>query len=158
VPVVTDPDVAARTPELAVLSVMAHPDHPDRGKILNAFVGALANVDQEQGWLYSDVVFAALPLAARRHLEALMSTETYEFQSEFMRNLVRKGLDQGLAEGRAEGEAAGEARAVLLVLSARGVEVSDADRDRITQCRDLDQLEVWVRRAATVMSSAELFA
>ena len=42
----------------------------------------------------------------------------------------------------------GEAQAVLAVLEVRGIEVPDAVRDKITTCSDLDQLGVWVRRAA----------
>jgi flagellar biosynthesis/type III secretory pathway protein FliH len=98
-----------------------------------------------------------------------MSTETYEFQSEFMSSykaqwreevraeVLAEGLAEGRAEGRAQGLASGEARAVLLVLETRKVELSDAARARISDCTDLDQLERWLRRAAVVDSAAELF-
>jgi hypothetical protein len=97
-------------------------------------------------------VFAVLPEAARRHLEALMTT-MYEYQSDF----VRKYVHQGRAEGRAEGEAKGEAKALLAVLAARGLAVPDDARDRIAACTDLDQLEGWIRRAVTAESIADLF-
>jgi len=43
--VVVDPEQAARLPELAVLSAMAHGTHPDRGEIWHALLTALATVD-----------------------------------------------------------------------------------------------------------------
>ncbi|MDT5029501.1 MAG: hypothetical protein QOE61_5927 [Micromonosporaceae bacterium] len=149
VPLVTDADQATRAPELAVLSAMAHGSHPDRDKILDALLSALATVDQERATLYSDVVLAALPAAAQRYLEALMTAGTYEYQSDF----VRRYVFQGRAEGRAEGEAT----AVLGFLDARGIDVPDDARARITECSDLDQLDTWIRRAATAESIEDLF-
>ena len=57
----------------------------------------------------------------------------------------------------AQGEAHGEARALIAVLSARGLEVPEDARERINGCTDLDQLDVWVRRAATAKTVKELF-
>jgi hypothetical protein len=62
-----------------------------------------------------------------------------------------------VGRGKAEGKAEGEANAVLVVLEARRIEVPDATRERIAGCRDLAQLEVWVRRAATAASVDDLF-
>ncbi|MEV8512471.1 hypothetical protein [Dactylosporangium sp. NPDC051484] len=42
------------------------------------------------------------------------------------------------------------ARAVLTVLDAREVEILDEIRANIADCTDLDQLGIWIRRAATV--------
>jgi hypothetical protein len=149
VPLVTDAEQASQAPELAVLSAMAHGAHPDRDKILQALVRAFDCVDRERFTLYSDVVFAALPAAAQCYLEALMATRTYEYQSDFVRRYV--------FQGRAEGEAKGKAEDVLAVLDARGVDVPDDARARITECSDLDQLDIWVRRAATADSINDLF-
>ncbi|MPY98249.1 MAG: hypothetical protein GEU97_09660 [Actinophytocola sp.] len=62
------------------------------------------------------------------------------------------------AEGRSEGAAAAKADSVLTVLAARGITVPGAARVRITQCADLDQLDTWVRKAATATSAEDLFA
>ncbi|PXY27751.1 hypothetical protein [Prauserella muralis] len=147
VPVVTDVGDAARAPELAVLSAMAHGTHPDRDKVFHALLTALRTVDAQRTTLYHDLVLAALPEAARHHLEALMKlgTHEYEYQSEF----VRRNVVQGRAEG--------EATALLAVLAARGIEVPDDIRRRITGCTDLQQLETWIRRAATATSVEQLF-
>jgi hypothetical protein len=150
VPLVTDPETARRAPELTVLSALAHANHPDWDKVAHALADALTMVKDNQVALYTDVAAMALPEAARRTLEAMMRTRTYEYQSDF----VRRHVFQGRAEGRVEGEA----RAVLGVLEARGIPVSDEARERITACTDLDELDAWVRRAVTVTSVDELFA
>jgi len=153
VPVVTDLDEAARGPELSVLSAMAHGAHPDRSKVLDALLSALAAVDEDLALLYSDIVLAALPVAAQHYLEALMTTRTYEYQSDF----ARRHRSQGRAEGEAEGRAEAKVMAVLAVLDTRGIEVPDDARARITQCSDLHQLDTWVRRAVTADSVQDLF-
>ena len=150
IPAVTDPAEAADSPELAVLSAMAHGAHPDRDKIFQALLNGLGTIDRDHANLYADVVLAALPQAARHHLEALMTSATYEYQSDFARRYFH--------QGKAKGEAKGEARALLTVLAARGIAVSDAARQRITECTDADQLETWIRRAATAISVDEILA
>jgi hypothetical protein len=145
VPLVTDGKVAARSPELAVLSAIAHGAGPDQDQLFRALLAALAAVESDHANLYTDVVLAALPAAARHHLEELMAIGTYEYQSDFARRYY--------GQGRAEGEA----RAVLAFLSARGIDVPDDARARITRCTDVDQLDTWVRRAATATSVDDLF-
>ncbi|MDQ3989606.1 MAG: hypothetical protein M3291_10495 [Actinomycetota bacterium] len=149
VPLVIDRGEAVRVPELAVLSAMAHGAHSDRSRVLDTLLGALEAIDEDLALLYSDVVLAALPVAAQQHLEALMITRTYEYQSDF----ARRHRAQGEAKGKAEATAA----AVLAVLDARGVEVPEDVRARITECLDLDQLDTWVRRAGTADSVHDLF-
>ncbi len=46
---------------------------------------------------------------------------------------------------------------VLEVLDARGLIVSDADRERILGCTDLELLGLWHRRAVTVAATEALF-
>jgi hypothetical protein len=70
-----------------------------------------------------------------------------DYKSDFARRYVA----QGNAEGRAE-----EAKMILAVLSARGIAVPDQARTRITECADLEQLEAWVRPAATATSIEEV--
>ena len=50
----------------------------------------------------------------------------------------------------ARGALRGETTALLAVLDARGIEVPDDIRDRITTCTEFDQLDIWIRRAATI--------
>lgn len=96
-------------------------------------------------------VLRALPGAARRILEELVSTGTteYKFKSDFaLRNQ---------AIGKAEGKAEGKADSVLEVLAVRGLRVPDESRERILSCKDLKQLQRWLDRAVTAGSADELF-
>jgi hypothetical protein len=145
VPVVTDADQVAGVPELAVLSAMAHGSNPEYAKILDTLHVALGATDQDRAVQYSEIVLEVLPKAARRYWEELMSTGTFQFQSEYARRL------------RAEGEAKGEARLVLAVLAARGFDVPEQVRARVTGCTDPDQLEAWGRQAAVIQTIDDLF-
>ena len=49
-------------------------------------------------------------------------------------------------------EAKGEARALLKFLDARGIAMSEAQRQEILKCRDLAQLDRWLSRAAGASS------
>jgi post-segregation antitoxin (ccd killing protein) len=86
----------------------------------------------------------------------------YEYQSDFARKYVAQGRAEGLAEGRVEGRAEGRvegraeeaARALLTVLRARGLAVSEAFRDRILAEKDPERLERWLEKAAVASSVA----
>ena len=56
------------------------------------------------------------------------------------------------------GEARGESKAVLAVLDARGRPATEARREWLLACADLEHLESWVRRAVALKATAELFA
>ena len=58
--------------------------------------------------------------------------------------------------GRAEGRAEGKAEAVLAVLTARGVPVSETVRTRVLGCHDLSTLDRWLARATTATSDGEV--
>lgn len=146
IPTVTDPAVAARNPELAVLSTMAHADRSaDRESIFKVFWTALNALDPDHADLYADVVLARLSAATRKYLEVLMTTAPYTYESDFARRYFGRG------------EAKGKALAVLAVLEVRGVALSEEERDRISGCADGHQLDRWIRRAATATTSADLF-
>lgn len=155
VPIVRDVETAARDPELAVLSAMAHgKDEPTVAvQIALAACAAAAGLDDERALLYSDLVRISLGEAARNAFEDLMATGNYEYQSDF----ARKHRAEGLAEGEARGEAKGEATAIVTVLDARAVVVTTEQKAQIFACTDLAILERWLRRAVSVASADELF-
>jgi hypothetical protein len=97
VPQVRDRVVASRLPELAVLSVMAHPEL----EIAEVAIEAISGLPEDQARLYFDVIVNALPAAIRQLLEARM--QRYEYQSEFARKYYGQGLEEGREEGREEG-------------------------------------------------------
>ncbi len=65
----------------------------------------------------------------------------------------RRSCARRAAEGRAEGRA----EDVLFVLRARGIEVTDAVRERVVGCTDPDVLQGWLGRALTVERAQEIF-
>ena len=50
-----------------------------------------------------------------------------------------------------------EARLIFRFLEERGIAVEDRHRRTIEQCRDIETLELWIMRAATVESADDLF-
>ncbi|HEY6561564.1 MAG TPA: hypothetical protein VI072_30045 [Polyangiaceae bacterium] len=52
----------------------------------------------------------------------------------------------------------GRATTIIEVLEARGLLISDDQRERILSCSDLAMLREWTRKVATVASTDELFA
>jgi hypothetical protein len=172
-PVVTDVEQARDAPELAVLSAVARGGHRDHLMILNAVAAALAATDRDRAVQYTELLLAVLPEAPRRHWEALLTAQKFEFYSDYARRMgasfeakgraegEARGEARGEAKGRAEGEARGKARgkaeAVLGILAARGIDVPDDARARIAACDDLDQLDIWVSGVATVTTVEDLF-
>lgn len=145
IPILTDEQAARRDPELAVLSAMAHGREEVGQAIAQTVMAAVVGLEAERVRLYVDLALGSLSEAARNALEALMQRGTYEYQSNFARKYV--------AQGRYEGEQA----ALFEVLDARGLQVDEASRQQILACTDLEQLKVWLRKAATAVSVNELF-
>jgi len=152
VPVVTSVTEAERDPELAILSALAHGKGPHAEQVGHAALRSTLRLPADQQLVYCDLILAALTDAARTALENLMRSR-YEYQSDF----AKKYFSEGRAEGEAKGRAEGEAKALLAVLQARGVPVSDEARGRILACTDAAQLDAWVRKAVAVASADELF-
>ena len=156
-PGIVDPESARRTPELAVLSAVAHGKSRDTARAVQIAFAALVgcvDLDAEKATFYADVVRVSLGKAARAALESLMqSPEHHEFQSAF----ARKYTAIGKTEGKTEGKAEGKAEALLRVLDRRGLFASAAQRRRVLGCSDLQQLDVWLDRAITATSADEVF-
>jgi hypothetical protein len=119
-------------------------DHDDSRRLVLA---RLAGLDESRLKTYTVFVLNAASQAARQALEALMTTAPYK----------NAFVDRLLAEGEAKGKAEGEARAILLVLAARGLHVSAEIRERVLSCTDTSQLEAWAHRAATADSVGDVF-
>ncbi|MFL6056056.1 MAG: hypothetical protein ACJ72W_24605 [Actinoallomurus sp.] len=80
-------------------------------------------------------------------------SETWPVYSPF----ARQHFDAGKQEGRQEGRAEGEADALLTVLDARGIEVPESARVRISECTDVEALKGWLKRAVLARSVDEIF-
>ncbi|HEX5752533.1 MAG TPA: hypothetical protein VFZ09_40385 [Archangium sp.] len=68
--------------------------------------------------------------------------------------MLEQGVQKGLVRGREEGRVEGRAEYILRTLTARGVHVDEASRQRILTCTDVTTLDRWFDRAlnATTLS------
>jgi hypothetical protein len=160
IPVVTDPAEAIEHPYRAVLSVVAHGDSEQAEAIGKAAMAGIAGFPTDVRATWEAVILAGLNEAARVALEAKMALnpEKYLEKHPLYRKAVTEGERKGLIEGERKGRIEGEAQALLTMLAARGIPVSDAARERIIGCEQLDVIEGWIRRALTVSAADELFA
>jgi hypothetical protein len=165
IPVVTEAEHARREPSLVMLSVMAHGEgDPETAvAIARAAVVAIEDLPEDQRLLYSALVENALGEAARKAFEMLPETQRFMSESQrrsFAKGMIEgeaKGMAEGRAEGMVEGRAEGMAEAVLRILGRRGISVSDLERRRILECRELETLGRWLDHALTVTAIDELF-
>jgi len=132
-----------------MLSGMAHHNVPG---VLEALAASVIT-DLEHGHVYSEMIWAVLPMAARARWERLMTSTTFKYQSPF----AQKYFGEGEAKGKAEGKAEEAAVAVLTVLRARRIEVPDAVCERVQRCDDIEVLQTWLSRAATAAEIGDVF-
>jgi predicted transposase/invertase (TIGR01784 family) len=69
-----------------------------------------------------------------------------------------EGEASGLVKGEIKGEIKAKVGAVLAVLAARSVPVSQEARDRIEACKDAATLDRWITRAVTAASGEEMLS
>ncbi|MCG8416436.1 MAG: DUF4351 domain-containing protein, partial [Proteobacteria bacterium] len=140
-PRVTDPNRASKTPELAILSALAHRRHEDAADLAVAGLAACQALDSDRATRYADLILSSLDPAARRAMENLMSLHKYPFQSDFAKKYIALGRD----EGRDEGRQAGQRAIVLRLLTKRFGPLPPAALERIEQA-DTSTLEDWADR------------
>ena len=151
VPAITDTDAAAANPAVAALSVAYHGTRPG---VPEAVAAGLRKLPPDRAAQYHEYAFNMSPLAVQRILEQLMTSNARPVYSPFAKEHYGRGKREGKKEGRREGR--GEA--ILDVLEARGLDVSEAARERITSCTDLRQLRKWLKRSVTAEKTDGLFA
>ncbi|MFJ8541581.1 hypothetical protein ACIRFH_06070 [Streptomyces sp. NPDC093586] len=157
VPEVTDETTVARHPALAVLSAIVHSENRRAPDILEVVARGLLSFDPETTKYWFEMVEVGLESTpTRENWRKLMQNVITHFPGH--RTLFEEKYLEGKAEGKAEGEARGEAKGVLRVLEVRGLSITDAVRERITTCTDLDRLNDWLDRAGTVERAEDLFA
>jgi len=144
IPVVDDPAIARKYPELGVLSVMAHGQgEPEQAfRIADSTIRALQSLPDEERMLYSDIIDAHLGDAARKALT--MIPEGYQFQSKFG--------NQRFAEGRIEGEVA----LLRKQLTRKFGPLSPDTEARLAHASE-EQLQLWAERILSEVTLDELF-
>ncbi|MFF9013323.1 hypothetical protein ACF09C_10210 [Streptomyces sp. NPDC014870] len=146
-PVITDPVRARGDLALATLSAITHAGDPDIGAILKALSAALRDVPEDVADPIVEFTAQGLGRRPARDIWRNLVASDLSFYKSYLSEELR-------AEGRAESSAA----AILIVLEQRGLEVSDAVRERVTGCDDPEVLRRWLVRAVTVGSAEEIFA
>jgi hypothetical protein len=141
VPEVRDEGTACRLPELAMLSVMAHPEL----EIAQAAISALGVLPEDRARLYLDVIMMMLPVAIRQTLEVQM--QRYEYQSDFARKYY--------GQGRQEGHQAGLQAAVLSLARSKLGNLSEEDVTAIEAIHDLRALTELVTSLGHAVDVAE---
>jgi predicted transposase YdaD len=153
VPSLRDRVGASHLPELAVLSVLAHPEL----EIAEVAVEAIAQLPEDRARLYLDVIMMALPAAIRQALEARM--QRYEYQSDFARRYYGQGIAEGLEQGRQEGLQEGRQeglRAAVVALARAKLDVlSDDDLAAIEATADPSILTALVTALGQARSAAD---
>ena len=110
----------------------------------------LIDSDDEEHRVLADLIAVGVSDDVRKIVEAEMIVDGKEWFSDVVGNLMKgraEGRKEGRAEGRKEGRAEGVSKSLWMVLEARGLRPSAAQRARIERCQDYEQLETWLRRA-----------
>ncbi len=154
VPSISDPDEVAARPAMAALSVAYHGRNH---AVCQAFSDGMQRLPSGHASNYTEHAYNMSPLAVQHILEQLMTSNTWPVYTPFAKEHFGRGKQEGVEEGKKEGKAEGEAEAILLFLTARSLDVSVTERERITSCTDLRQLKQWVTRAATAEKTSDLF-
>jgi hypothetical protein len=145
VPKTVKADEMAADPAMAVLSVAYHGDDP---AVAEAFVAGITSPEVQNGEAYYEYGYIMSTTDVRAALEALVTT--YERPtSPFLRKKYDEGLGKGLVEG--------ERNTVLMVLKARGLQVTDSQRDLVSTCTDFEQLKRWAEAAVTAETACDVF-
>jgi len=175
IPLMVELRQALQTPYMAILSALVHGNEYEVGvrQLMFAF-RALENFASAEYTALYDIIAAALDEHAREALEVEMRTENYQFKSvplkeAFARGLhegmqkglnegIERGLGRGMAKGYSEGLSQGKCRAIIAVLESRSIEVTSLQREQILQCKDIDQVDLWLSKVATVATIELLFS
>jgi hypothetical protein len=170
-PVVTDPVVAEKEVELAILSAMAHGNGPEGMAVLEAAFRAIARLDPSHAAVYFQIIWSVLREPMRRALEALVMERQTEGKATFppfaqqliergfrdgkvegfrdgelkgLRDGELKGLRDGELKGLRDGELKGLRDALLRLIARAEIPLSEDDRARIRACDDAPTLDRWI--------------
>jgi Uma2 family endonuclease len=114
-----------------------------------------SNVD-----LVDPVLAVPLPLAAMLdagRTDDAVARALVAKHNPVLETMLAASADLGLQQGREQGRADGMIAAILAVLAARGIPVTDAQRARCLAERDPDRLDRWLVVATTAEDVTSLF-
>ena len=163
IPTITDPAAAAASPPLTVLSAIAHGNEPEHGlQVLRLALGALGTFDNKEAKIYLHLIYKALgePMRAAMRNEAMLREQFPDEELElpgFVHDMVERGEAKGEAKGEVKGEVRAKADILRKILGRAGVTLTSEQQATIAACHDPAQLDVWIDRAFTAKTAADLF-
>ncbi|MFJ5308668.1 hypothetical protein [Streptomyces sp. NPDC088350] len=148
---ITDPDKASADLALATLSAITHAKEPVVDGMLKALSTALRDVPEAVADPIIELTTQGLDSAPQAlELWRTLVAVDLSFHKSYISEEIRD-------EGRGEGRVQGRVEDIFVVLDARGIDVPDDLRDRITACDDPDILRRWLTRAVVAPSAEEIF-
>jgi hypothetical protein len=162
VPPITSDAVAQAAPEAAVLAALVHHRGPKALTVARTALRAAARLDDARRVLYTEAIVRMAHEAHRASLEEFMNQlripRNYKWLYKPMQEYVEETRREGISEGKAEGKAEGKIDALITVLNARGLTISEEQRLQMESCHDLATLDRWILAAFTAASVEELLA
>jgi hypothetical protein len=141
-------------PEKLALSVITHGHRGGSlslGRTALKVAQELVASGEHRSIVLADLITSFVNEGVRRLVEAEMIIDGEEWFSDVGREYALR-----CKEARAQGRAEGRAEALSMVLKARGLEPTAAQRARIDACRNRKQLEQWLQRAMLAKSVVEI--
>jgi hypothetical protein len=143
------PGVDGASPYLAIFAAFMGAINLEEDQGVRAFLTAV----RESGASVADrkrlstIMLNLASDAARRRLETMMTT--MEWKSDFIDGFVQEGLHQGAVKAKAED--------VLKIIDARAIGVTAEQREQVSSCTDIAQLDEWFDSALRADTAADIF-
>jgi hypothetical protein len=157
VPEVTDPAVAEREIELAILSAVAHGNGPNGLAVVQAALVALARLDREHAAVYFQIIWNALREPMQRALEALVMERQAEGEATFP-PFVQRIVDRALHEGELKGRLEDKRDTLLRLLARAGIALTEDEIARVKTCDDPARLDKWVDNVLGAKTAADVLS
>jgi hypothetical protein len=132
------------SPERVMLAAAVSSKQINRPEFRRTILESLGTLDTERKHKYTDLLLDLAREVGGPELEADMKVETRRYFSQTFRDL------------HAEGVAEGRAKTVIQILTSRGIQLTDQQRDQIHSTTDEDQLTRWVDAALTATTADEV--
>lgn len=107
----------------------------------------LDQFNQEHAKTYTYMVAALASASTRGLLEKIMTAADISF-TEYAKFVFPETFAKGVAAGKAED--------LLAVLGARGIAIPDEVREQISNCRNIEQLDIWIVQSANALKIDDL--
>lgn len=158
-PEVTDPEVAIREPDLALLSAMAHGNGPNGFAVLIAAFKAVDRLDKERSAVYSWIILNVLRRSVQEAVGKwiMENRVTATIPEEDLPSFMREMLVRGRTEGELKGKLEGKRDLLLHLVARRGLVLTAEERARIDACTDGATLEQWFDNVLTAKTNADVF-